>query len=98
MTIKNRPSLRKCIDNNCRRCIYDSSAAGTWRQQVTLCTVTECAIYPVRPITTAPIPETVLDYYQRSGAERAFYAHSRPQEGHFDGDKPVEAYLSQGNG
>ena len=98
MTIKNRPSLRKCIDNNCRRCIYDSRAAGTWRQQVTLCAVTECAIYPVRPITTAPIPETVLDYYQRSGAERAFYAHSRPQEGHFDGHKPVEVYPSQGKG
>ena len=81
MTLDKRPSLRKCIDEHCKCCIYDSSAVGTWRQQVTLCSVTGCPLYPVRPTTPAPIPENVLDYYQVTGDERAFYARSRPQEG-----------------
>ncbi len=75
------PSLRKCVNDNCRSCIYDPQAAGTWRQQVTLCTVKNCALYPVRPVTKAPIPESVLDYYQVAGAERAFYGCSRPPQG-----------------
>ena len=56
-------------------------AAGTWRQQVTLCSVTGCALYPVRPITKAPIPDATLEYYGVSGSDRALYARSRPQEG-----------------
>ena len=80
MTIKNRPSLRKCIDEHCRCCVYDSQAAGTWRQQVSLCSVTGCALYPVRPITKVPIPESVLDYYLVTGPERAQYGCSRPLE------------------
>jgi hypothetical protein len=71
MTIDKRPSLRKCIDAHCNTCIYDPQAAGTWRQQVTLCSVTGCALYPVRPITKAPIPESTFDYYGVTGPERA---------------------------
>jgi hypothetical protein len=44
-------SLRKAINGYCRQCIYDSADAGTWRQQVTLCTSTECSLYPVRPLS-----------------------------------------------
>ena len=80
MTIKKRPSLRKCIDKNCRTCIYDSSAPGTWRQQVTLCTVTGCAMYPVRPITATPISDVVLDFYQVTGLERALYGSPNAAE------------------
>jgi hypothetical protein len=77
-----KPNLRKCIDENCIACGYDPGAAGTWRQQVTLCSIKgNCALYPVRPVSKAPIPESVLDYYQVTGAERAVYSLSRPLEG-----------------
>ena len=83
MKIETRPSLRKCIDKNCKTCIYDPKAAGTWRQQVTLCSVESCDLYPVRPITKAPIPESVLKYYGVSDDECLIYGRSRPQEGRF---------------
>ena len=41
-------SLRKCINEKCRDCIYDSIVPGTWRQQVALCSVKSCALYDVR--------------------------------------------------
>ncbi len=44
-------SMRKAIDDKCRSCIYDDCAPGTWRKQVELCTITECGLYPYRPIT-----------------------------------------------
>lgn len=56
-------SLRKLIDQNCRDCIYDDLASGTWRQQVTLCSVKSCAFHEIRPKTTHPIPESVLRWY-----------------------------------
>jgi len=91
-----KPRLRKCINDNCRSCIYDSSAAGTWRQQVTLCTIKDnCALYPVRPVTKAPIPESVLDYYQITGAERAFYRLSRYPEGPVSKGNEPEGYPSE---
>ena len=75
-----KPSLRQCINDNCISCIYDHAAAGTWRQQVTLCAVKSCALYPVRPVSKSPIPESVLDYYSITGSERAYYRLSRPLE------------------
>ena len=57
------PSLRKRINQHCKSCVYDQNAAGTWRQQVTLCSVKSCALYDVRPKSTRPIPESVLSYY-----------------------------------
>jgi hypothetical protein len=57
-------SLRKRIDQHCKSCIYDSLAPGTWRQQVTLCSVKSCALYAVRTKSTRPIPESVLSYYE----------------------------------
>ena len=56
-------SLRKRINQNCKDCIYDRHAPGTWRQQVTLCSVKSCAFYDVRPKTTSAIPKSVLSYY-----------------------------------
>jgi len=53
--IKTKISLRKVINQHCKDCIYDPQAKGegSWRQQVTMCTVSECALYPVRPRTTS---------------------------------------------
>ena len=92
-----KPSLRQSINDNCKSCIYDQGAAGTWRQQVTLCSIKEnCALYSVRPVSKAPIPESVLDYYQITGAERAFYRLSRHTEGPVSEDNESEAYPSEG--
>jgi hypothetical protein len=62
-------SLRKCINEKCRDCIYDSFAPGTWLQQVFLCSVKSCALYDARPKPTRPIPESVLSCYGVSLAE-----------------------------
>ena len=98
MTIEKRPSFRKCVDKNCKSCIYDPKVAGTWRQQVTLCSVKDCELYPVRPVTKAPIPEAVLDYYQVTEAEHALYALSRPPKGgfskHNDGSSFFDIFLT----
>jgi hypothetical protein len=56
-------SLRKAINQHCKDCVYDEIATGTWRQQVTLCSVKSCALYEVRPKSTRPILESVLSYY-----------------------------------
>jgi len=56
-------SLRKAVNGKCKDCIYDDAAAGTWRQQVTLCSSLDCPLYEVRPQSKAQIPENVLTYY-----------------------------------
>jgi hypothetical protein len=55
-------SLRKAINRHCKSCIYDEMAMGTWKQQVTLCSVGCCELFDVRP-TTVRIPDSVLIYY-----------------------------------
>lgn len=45
-----RPSLRRAINTHCKACIYDRTNGGPWRKQVENCTVTECELYPVRPL------------------------------------------------
>ena len=91
MKIEKRQSLRKCIDENCKACIYDPKAAGTWRQQVTLCSVTSCRLYPVRPVTKAPIPESVLKYYGVNGSRIAVCGSIRPREGRFNEQESEDA-------
>jgi hypothetical protein len=44
-------SMRKAINDKCRACIYDPEGQGNWRQQVSACTVTVCALYPYRPVS-----------------------------------------------
>jgi len=45
------PSLRKSVDAKCKDCAYDEEDRGTWRQQVTACTATECPLWPHRPLS-----------------------------------------------
>lgn len=44
-------SLRKAINEHCKSCGYDplDKGHGAWREQITACPVTNCAIWPVRP-------------------------------------------------
>ena len=44
-------SLRKSINEKCKECIYDEFGEGNWRQQVTACTMPDCALYAVRPLS-----------------------------------------------
>jgi hypothetical protein len=46
-------SLRGAINTHCRNCVYDplDKGAGTWRMQTEACTVTQCALYEVRPVS-----------------------------------------------
>lgn len=58
-----RTSLRQSVNDACKQCVYDPCAAGTWKQQVTLCSVETCPLWDVRPKTTSAIPEQVLRWY-----------------------------------
>lgn len=45
-------SLRRAINAYCKYCTYDPlCGGGTWRQQVEACTVTQCPLWPVRPLS-----------------------------------------------
>jgi len=49
-------SLRAAINAKCKDCIYDPhSGLGNWRQQVTLCTIKTCPLWPVRPLTSGQV-------------------------------------------
>jgi hypothetical protein len=56
-------SLRSPINEHCKSCIYDRLEPGTWRQQVTLCSVRSCELHEVRPKSTRPIGKGILSYY-----------------------------------
>lgn len=60
-------SLRNAINQHCKQCTADPCSPGTWRQQVTLCSVENCPLWNVRPKTTSAIPKSVLRWY---GAEK----------------------------
>jgi len=37
----------KCVD-----CIYDEALGINWRKQVSLCTMTDCPLYHIRPMSS----------------------------------------------
>jgi len=43
--------FRARINANCCECTYDEFESGTWRKQVENCTVMQCQLYPVRPLS-----------------------------------------------
>lgn len=45
-------SLRAAIDGKCRDC-GASDAGANWREHVSCCPVTDCALWPVRPVSKA---------------------------------------------
>lgn len=57
-------SLRKAINDKCKSCIFDPLAAGNWKQQAHLCSCYDCPLWPVRPRSSAKLPESVLQYYE----------------------------------
>jgi hypothetical protein len=57
------PTYKEAIGLKCKDCTYDYCSLGTWRQQVTLCSVKTCPLWHLRPKTTSAIPEKVLLWY-----------------------------------
>lgn len=43
-------NLRQAIDAQCRACIFDPLAPGTWREQVAACASANCHLFDVRPV------------------------------------------------
>lgn len=82
-------SLRKAINAKCESCTYDKAAPGTWLQQVTLCSVTSCPLWPHRPRTKAKIAGSVLCYHGIDSGE--FQAeHATPAPGRRQSDLPCK--------
>ena len=73
MTMCKRLTRKQAIEANCRDCVYDPANSGNWRQQVTLCAVRECFLWPWRPVSRSDIPEHLLDAYSVSDAEKPVF-------------------------
>jgi hypothetical protein len=52
-----RPSLRASIDAKCRDCGGQDGGDRCWRQHVSVCPVTHCQLWQVRPLATRNVPE-----------------------------------------
>jgi hypothetical protein len=47
-----KPSMRASINRMCKACIYDPvGGSGTWRAQVEACTLRNCPLWELRPIS-----------------------------------------------
>jgi len=86
-----KKSLRGAINAHCKGCVYDSNAPGTWLAQVSLCPVTECPLYEVRP-TTESIPHSVYEYYGEEIPQKSIVRSKKALEGRFSEEsRPKEA-------
>lgn len=66
MTKDSKLSPRQRIALHCRSCGADPAAPGSWRQQIGLCPVDECALWPLRPLPTRQRPvtaELLVEYH-----------------------------------
>ena len=53
-----KAGLRGKVNAMCISCIYDEvGGKGTWKQQVSACTVESCPLWEVRPQSEAPFDE-----------------------------------------
>jgi len=55
-----RHSLRAVINAKCHDCVVDPRDVGTAAQQIACCTISDCPLHPVTPVTTATIPKRLL--------------------------------------
>lgn len=40
----------QAVTAKCRECVHDPDAAGTWREQVSVCSSVDCALWRFRPL------------------------------------------------
>lgn len=57
-----RVSRKQAVEDKCKDCIYDPAIGLNWRKQVTMCSCTDCPLYPVRPLSSTPIAEVQLQF------------------------------------
>ena len=73
--------LRLAIDKHCKQCVYDPCNGGTWREQVTLCTVDVCPLHPVRPLSDNAIVLLDGDFgHHQTSYKRASHSTSTEKE------------------
>ncbi len=77
---------RRRVNQNCKRCIYDPAQAGTWRQQVTLCSVSECFIWLIRPVSKDYIALMDADQGHHRTTDDAISRAAAVVEGDHDAD------------
>ena len=46
-------SWRNAVNEFCKQCNYDEYDTGTWLAQVESCTMIDCPLYTIRPVTEA---------------------------------------------
>ena len=56
-------SLRKAVNAKCRECTHDPLDKGSAAQQIACCTISDCPLHSVRPVTAKVIPQRLLDYW-----------------------------------
>lgn len=52
-----RLSLRSAIDAKCRDCGGLEGGRHSWRQHTSVCPVTTCSLWPVRPLASRNVPK-----------------------------------------
>jgi hypothetical protein len=63
--MSSRLSLRAAINAMCRSCLYDpGNGNGGWREQVEVCSSSNCPLHPVRPM---PVRARKSDKDARNG-------------------------------
>ena len=70
---KKKYSLRTAINLKCKDCIYDPELPYGWKQQVSLCELTDCSLWKCRPKSrTSPVSLKMTSpacHFQSNGVE-----------------------------
>ena len=70
---KKKYSLRTAINLKCKDCIYDPELPYGWKQQVSLCELTDCSLWKYRPKSrTSPVSSKMTSpacHFQSNGVE-----------------------------
>ena len=58
MADKQQRSRKQAIEEYCKECSYDpeDKGAGTWRQQIEACVMSDCPLYEFRPLSRTNSP------------------------------------------
>jgi len=104
-----RLTRSEAIAAECRECTYDSAAAGTWREQVSICGCVSCPLWPYRPLaSSAPawiksrkqsdLPEGFrrLPHDEAIARIRNFDAKAKDGAAQLDGARSVAGTATQG--
>ncbi len=62
-------SWRNAVNEKCKDCIYDEYGEGTWKAQVEACTMPDCPLYTIRPVTAKTRKERAVAYQNEHRTE-----------------------------